>query len=70
LVSPYGHQLDGKVIVDITNPVDFATFDSLVTPAQSSAAEEIAKVAPAGAKVVEAFNTTFAGTLLTGQVAG
>jgi predicted dinucleotide-binding enzyme len=36
----------------------------------TSGAEEIAKAAPAGAKVVKAFNTTFAGTLVTGQVAG
>jgi predicted dinucleotide-binding enzyme len=70
LVSQYGDQLDGKIIVDITNPVDFATFDGLVTPTDSSAAEEIAKVAPAGASVVKAFNTTFGGTLVTGQVAG
>ncbi|PFG40897.1 reduced coenzyme F420:NADP oxidoreductase [Georgenia soli] len=61
--------LAGKVVVDISNPVDFATFDRLVTPADSSAAEEIAKVA-AGAKVVKAFNTTFASTLVAGEVAG
>jgi NADPH-dependent F420 reductase len=70
LVTQYGDQLDGKVLVDITNPVDFATFDSLVTPADSSAAEEIAKAAPAGASVVKAFNTTFAATLVAGEVAG
>ncbi|WP_341358528.1 NAD(P)-binding domain-containing protein [Georgenia sp. M64] len=64
-----GQALAGKVVVDITNPVDFATFDSLVVPAGSSAAEEIAKVAPE-AKVVKAFNTTFAGTLVAGEVAG
>jgi predicted dinucleotide-binding enzyme len=56
--------------VDITNPVDVSTFDGLVTPAGSSAAEEIAKAAPAGANVVKAFNTTFAGTLVPAQVAG
>jgi len=61
--------LAGKVVVDITNPVDFATFDRLVTPADSSAAEELAKVVP-GAKVVKGFNTTFAGTLVGGEVAG
>ncbi|WP_447925054.1 NADPH-dependent F420 reductase [Georgenia muralis] len=64
-----GQALAGKVVVDITNPVDFATFDSLVVPAGSSAAEEIAKAAPE-AKVVKAFNTTFAGTLVAGEVAG
>jgi predicted dinucleotide-binding enzyme len=52
LVTQYSDQLDGKVVVDISNPVDFATFDNLVTPADSSAAEEIAKAAPAGASVV------------------
>ena len=33
-------------------------------------AEDLAKVIASGAKVVKAFNTTFAGTLLAGQVAG
>jgi predicted dinucleotide-binding enzyme len=69
ILAKYGSQLAGKIIVDITNPVN-ATFDDLATPPGSSAAEEIAKQAPAGAKVVKAFNTTFAGTLLSGQVAG
>ncbi len=59
----------GKVVVDITNPVDWASFDRLVTPADSSAAEEIAKRAPE-ARVVKAFNTTFAATLVPGEVAG
>jgi predicted dinucleotide-binding enzyme len=66
-VEQYGNQLDGKVVVDIANPVDIETFDGLVTPPDSSAAEEIAKKAP-GAKVVKAFNTTFAGTLVDGKV--
>lgn len=69
VISQYGSQLVGKIIVDITNPLN-ATFDDLSTPPGSSAAEEIAKIAPAGAKVVKAFNTTFAGTLLSGQVGG
>jgi 8-hydroxy-5-deazaflavin:NADPH oxidoreductase len=69
-VEQYGDQLDGKVVVDISNPVDTETFDGLVTPADSSAAEEVAKKAPAGAKVVKAFNTTFAGTLVEGEVGG
>jgi 8-hydroxy-5-deazaflavin:NADPH oxidoreductase len=69
VVEQYGDALAGKTIVDITNPVDVETFDGLVTPAGSSAAEEIAKIAPAGANVVKAFNTTFAGTLAAGQVA-
>ncbi len=60
-------QLAGKVVVDITNPVDFATFDSLVVPADSSKAAELAAALPQS-KVVKAFNTTFAGTLVSGSV--
>jgi NADPH-dependent F420 reductase len=69
IVQQYGDQLAGKVIVDITNPVDFSTMSPAVAPG-TSGAEEIARIAPAGAKVVKAFNTTFAGTLVEGQVAG
>ena len=68
LVEQYGDQLSDKVVVDITNPINLETFDGLVTPTDSSAAQEIAKVAPAGTQVVKAFNTTFAGTLVEGQV--
>jgi NADPH-dependent F420 reductase len=64
-----GNDLTGRVVVDITNPVDFQTFDGLVVPPDSSAAEEIAKQLPAGVPVVKAFNTTFAGTLTAGKVA-
>ncbi|MDM7831049.1 NADPH-dependent F420 reductase [Cellulomonas edaphi] len=67
VVARYADQLDGAVLVDLTNPVDFATFDSLVVPAGSSAAAEIAALAP-GAAVLKAFNTTFAATLASGTV--
>jgi NADPH-dependent F420 reductase len=70
VVRQYGEGLSGKVVVDITNPVNWQTFDDLVTPPGSSAAEEISKAVPEGAQVVKAFNTTFAGTLVEGQVAG
>jgi predicted dinucleotide-binding enzyme len=49
-----------RLIDVITNPLN-ATSDDLETPPGTSAAEEIAKLAPS-AKVVKAFNTTFAGT--------
>lgn len=58
--------LAGKVLVDITNPVDFATFDGLVVPADSSAAARIAERVP-DASVVKAFNVNFAGTLASGR---
>ncbi|MDQ3590673.1 MAG: NADP oxidoreductase, partial [Actinomycetota bacterium] len=66
LIQEYGDQLAGKIVVDITNPVPFTTMSPAVAPG-TSGAEEIAKVAPAGAKVVKAFNTTFAGTLVAGR---
>lgn len=67
-VEQYGDSLSGKVVVDITNPVN-DSFDGLVTPPDGSAAQELAASVP-GARVVKAFNTTFAGTLSEGQVAG
>ena len=70
VVRQYGEEFSGKVVVDITNPVDWQTFDGLVTPPESSAAEEIEKSAPEGARIVKAFNTTFAPTLVEGRVAG
>lgn len=70
LVRQYREAFSGKVVVDITNPVNWETFDDLVTPPDSSAAEEIEKEAPEGARVVKVFNTTFAGTLVEGEVAG
>lgn len=67
-VEQYGDALDGKVVVDITNPVN-ETYDELVTPPDGSAAQELAQLAP-GARVVKAFNTTFATTLHEGEVSG
>jgi 8-hydroxy-5-deazaflavin:NADPH oxidoreductase len=69
IVGQYGSELSGKVVVDITNPVDWESFDRLVTPPDSSAAEEIDRLVPEAA-VVKAFNTTFAGTLVGGEVGG
>ncbi|WP_282852051.1 NADPH-dependent F420 reductase [Gulosibacter sediminis] len=67
IVANYGEQLEGKVVVDITNPLDFETFDSLVVPEGSSAAAELQKQLP-GARVLKAFNTNFAATLASGKV--
>src|SRR6478735_7035444 len=67
IVAAYGDQLAGKTVVDITNPLDFSTFDSLVVPADGSKAAELAEQLPTS-KVLKAFNTTFAATLASGQV--
>lgn len=68
LVKQLGIALDGKIVVDIANPVNFETF-ALATEPGSSSAEEVAAAAP-NARVVKAFNTTFAGTLVEEQVDG
>jgi 8-hydroxy-5-deazaflavin:NADPH oxidoreductase len=67
IVVQRGEQLAGKIVVDITNPVNFETFDSLVVPADGSAAAELAAALPQS-RVVKAFNTNFAATLASGKV--
>lgn len=69
LAKQLGAKLAGKVVIDIANPVN-STYDGLATAPDSSSAEDVAKVIAPGAKVVKAFNTTYASTLIAGQVAG
>ncbi|GAA2145476.1 NADPH-dependent F420 reductase [Nocardioides koreensis] len=59
--------LAGKIVVDITNPLDFTTMDSLVVAPDSSKAVEIAAALPSS-RVLKAFNTNFASTLAEGTV--
>jgi NADPH-dependent F420 reductase len=69
VVAQRGEQLAGKIVVDITNPLNFETFDGLVVPADSSATAGIAAALPSS-RVIKAFNTNFAGTLAAGTVDG
>jgi len=69
VVKQYGEELAGKLLVDITNPVA-ADHTSFVTPADSFGAQEIARAAPADAKVVKAFNTQFSHVLAASPVVG
>jgi hypothetical protein len=69
VISEYGDALQGKVIVDITNPFT-PDAKGLLTPDGISAAEEIAKAAPADAHVVKAFNTLFSNILAAGSAEG
>jgi NADPH-dependent F420 reductase len=69
VLATRGEQLAGKIVVDITNPLNVETFDSLTVPADSSATAEIAAVLP-NSRVLKAFNTTFAATLAAGTVGG
>jgi len=64
-----GPALENKVVVDISNPLN-DSYTALVTTPGTSAAEEIRKLLPPSVKLVKAFNTTFAGTLVAGEVAG
>jgi 8-hydroxy-5-deazaflavin:NADPH oxidoreductase len=62
IIGKYADRLAGKIVVDITNPMNLETFDSLIVPADSSSAAELATALPSS-RVLKAFNTNFAGTL-------
>lgn len=66
ILEHYRDQLSEKVIIDISNPIDFSTYDELTSPADSSTAAELAKMLPEGAAVVKAFNVNLGDTLTTG----
>lgn len=67
LAKQYQAELAGKIVVDITNPLNFETWDELVVPADSSAAQQLQKLLPES-KVLKAFNTNFAATLQSGKI--
>src|SRR5450631_1585776 len=69
VVTQYGDELAGKLLVDITNPTN-ADFTGFVTPEDSFGAQEIAKAAPADADIVKAFNTLNSHVLAAGPVEG
>ncbi len=69
VATHYGDTLSDKTVIEISNPINMETFDSLVVEPGTSAAEEIAALLP-GARVVKAFNTTFAGPLAAGTTGG
>jgi predicted dinucleotide-binding enzyme len=65
ILERYREPLGTKVVVDISNPIDFTTYDELKVPADSSTAAELARQLPEGTAVVKAFNVNFGDTLVT-----
>jgi 8-hydroxy-5-deazaflavin:NADPH oxidoreductase len=61
-----GDAVNGKILIDATNRL---TKDMHLAPGASGGAEELQKKVPK-AKVVKAFNTTFAGTMSHGTAKG
>jgi predicted dinucleotide-binding enzyme len=66
IAEKYRAQLAGKVVVDITNTVDFATFSPVHFEAGSGAADLAARLPES--KVLKAFNTNLAPTLASKTV--
>jgi predicted dinucleotide-binding enzyme len=57
-----------KIVISISNPLN-ENYNSLVTPPDTSAAEELQKLMP-NSKVVKAFNTVFASVFTTPEIDG
>ncbi|WP_370938644.1 NADPH-dependent F420 reductase [Amycolatopsis sp. cg13] len=66
IVEHYREQFREKIVIDISNPIDFSTYDRLLSPADSSTAAELVKLLPAGTAVVKAFNVNLGDTLVSG----
>ncbi|MDA4892553.1 NAD(P)-binding domain-containing protein [Streptomyces sp. MS2A] len=66
VLDHYRDRLAGKVVIDISNPIDFTTYDQLISPADSSTAAELAALLPEGTAVVKAFNVNLGDTLTSG----
>jgi 8-hydroxy-5-deazaflavin:NADPH oxidoreductase len=67
ILEKYAEKLAGKIVVDITNPLDLETFDSLVVPPHSSFAADLVTALPSS-RIVKAFNTNLAPTLSAKKV--
>src|SRR5690606_15485174 len=64
-IKPYVTQ---KIVISIANPMN-GTFDGMVTPADSSAAQELQRLLP-DAQVVKALNTTYAANFAEPVITG
>lgn len=66
VLEHYRDQLADRVVVDISNPIDFTTYEPLALPGGSSTAAELARLLPPGTAVVKAFNVNLGDTLTSG----
>ena len=66
IAAGYGDKLAGKIVVDITNPLSFETFDSLVSSPDSSKAAK-SRTLPSS-RVLKAFNTNLEASLKAKKV--
>jgi predicted dinucleotide-binding enzyme len=68
IAEKYADRLAGTIVVDITNPVDVATFTPISLDADSGAADLAARLPRS--KVLKAFNTNFAPTVASKAAGG
>lgn len=64
ILGHYRNRLGGKVVIDISNPIDFTTYEQPAALQNSSTALELAKQLPQDAAVLKAFNVNLADTLI------
>lgn len=66
IIEQYRDRLGGKVVIDISNAIDFTTYERPEALRGTSAALELAKQLPADVSVLKAFNVNLADTLKAG----
>lgn len=66
IIEHYRDRLNGKVVIDISNAIDFTTYEDLQVPPDSSTALELSRQLPPDAAVVKAFNVNLGDTLSSG----
>jgi predicted dinucleotide-binding enzyme len=66
VVGEYGEALADKIVVDITNPFN-GDATGLAIPYDTSVAQMVAEAAPAGTRVLKAFNTLFSHIVAAGD---
>lgn len=66
VLKHYQDRLHGKIVIDISNSMDFSTYERPQALLSTSTALELAKQLPADVPVLKAFNVNLGDTLFTG----